>query len=253
MLKFKKKKSFLKYTTKDGLLSDNFSRIYQGNTRITKSTLLSLKSPLHSIFTPQVNNNACLITTALKYFCHNRKAHRKDSLVRSVRSSDAIHVFRVWTVVSLGTREGWTHWKWTTEQILKATVTYCVLCQTISYTGLFNSWHKSFCLSPRLSWKQLDEKVFLREDGKYFVKTVAAQSTEIEDSWIPNPHWGILNISSIFSSGIWFYYLINGLQYLIIIVNNTTKSSVKYFPFISLFPRPFCTHFCTQNTSLFQF
>lgn len=42
-------------------------------------------------------------------------------------------------------------------------------------------------------------------------------------------------IKFTFSSGIWFYYLINGLQYLIIIVNNITKSSIKYFPFISLF------------------
>lgn len=54
--------------------------------------VLSFKILWHSIFTPQVNDKASLITTALKHFCHNLKTDRKDSFVRSC---DAICVFRV--------------------------------------------------------------------------------------------------------------------------------------------------------------
>lgn len=157
----KKKKILPKYTTKDGLLRDNFSRIYYGNRRITKSTLLKIL--LQNIFTRQINDKACLNPTALKYSCHNLKTHKKDS---SVRSSDAVYVFRVWTVVDLGTHEWCTHCNWTTEQILKAKVTYCAFCQTISYTGLFNSWQKSLFFSPKILMETIGLKGFPKRRWK---------------------------------------------------------------------------------------
>lgn len=98
-----------------------------------------------------------------------------------------------------------------------------VHCQMIPYIGLFNFWHKSHFLPPRFSWKQLNEKVSQSEDGKYFVETDVAQSTEMEDRRIPDLYWvrNIKYIKFTFSSGLLFYYLINGLQYFTIIVNNT--------------------------------
>lgn len=47
-VEMKKTPIFLKYafySTKDGLLRDNFSRTYHGDTRITASTLLPLQMP----------------------------------------------------------------------------------------------------------------------------------------------------------------------------------------------------------------
>lgn len=92
----------------------------------------------------------------------------------------------------------------------------------IPYIGLFNFWHKSHFLPPRFLWKQLNEKVSQREDGKYFVETDVAQSTEMKDSRIPDLYWvrNIKHIKFTFYSGILFYYLINGLQYFTVIVNN---------------------------------